>query len=147
MIRLMTEQDVDRVHEIACESFADAWSRELLLSAVNNENEYCIVYDIGGRAAGFAILSMSVDTADIEDIAVSCRFRRRGIADRLLENLTEHGLSRGLQNFALEVRVSNVPAITLYKKNGFVTESCRKFYYKNPSEDAYVMWKRYGRFD
>ena len=74
-------------------------------------------------------------------------FRRRWIADRLLENLTEHGLSKGLRNFALEVRVSNVPAIALYKKNGFVTESCRKSYYKNPVEDAYVMWKRYGAID
>ncbi len=147
MIRLMNEQDVDRVYEIACESFADAWSRALLLSAVKNENEYCIVYDIGGIAAGFAILSISVDTADIEDIAVSCMFRRRGIADRLLEKLTEHGLSKGLRNFALEVRVGNVPAIALYKKNGFVTESCRKSYYKNPVEDAYVMWKRYGAID
>ncbi|MCI8308024.1 MAG: ribosomal protein S18-alanine N-acetyltransferase [Lachnospiraceae bacterium] len=144
MIRLMNEQDVERVYAIACESFTDAWSRALLSAAVNNANEYCIVYDIGGNAAGFAILSMSVDTADIEDIAVACEFRRRGIADRMLESLTEYGMSKGIRGFALEVRKSNAPAIALYKKNGFVTESCRKSYYKNPVEDAYVMWKRYG---
>lgn len=147
MIRRMNEQDVDRVYEIACESFADAWSRALLSAAVNSGHEYCIVYDINGEAAGFAILSLSVDTADIEDIAVAGEFRRRGIADRMLKSLIEYGKSQGLRDFALEVRAGNVPAIALYKKNGFFTESCRKSYYKNPVEDAYVMWKRYGVID
>lgn len=143
MIRLMTGEDIGRVHEIASESFSDAWSITLLSAAVASAHEYCIVYDIGGKAAGFAILSISADTADIEDIAVASEFRRRGIASCLLDGLIAYGKSEGVREFALEVRESNAPAIALYKKKGFVTESCRKLYYKNPSEDAYVMWKRY----
>lgn len=144
MIRLMNERDVDRVYAIARESFSDAWSRELLSAAVRNEHEYCIVSEVDGEIAGFAILLLSVDTADIEDIAVACGCRRRGIADRLLKNLMEFGISKGLRDFALEVRESNAPAIALYKKNGFVVESRRKSYYRNPVEDACVMWKRCG---
>lgn len=139
----MTGQDVDRVHEIACASLSgDAWSKALLLSAVDSEHEYCIVCDIDGEISGFAILSISVDTADVEGVAVAPDYRRRGIADNLLGMLMTYGMSKGVREFALEVRESNAPAIALYKKNGFVTEAVRKAYYKNPAEDACIMWKR-----
>lgn len=144
MIRVMTEQDVDRVYEIACASLSgDAWSKALLVSAVKNEHEYCIVCDIDGEVAGFAILSIAVDTADVEDIAVERDYRRRKIAEGLLGELITYGMSKGVREFALEVRESNSPAIALYKKNGFVTEAVRKAYYKNPAEDACIMWKRF----
>ena len=143
MIRVMTKQDVDRVHEIACESLpGDAWSKALFFSAVNSEYEYCIVCETGGEIAGFAILSIAADTADIEDIAVALDYRRRKIAEGLLDMLIDYGRSKGVREFALEVRKSNDPAIALYKKHGFVTEAVRKAYYKNPVEDAYIMWKR-----
>lgn len=144
MIRVMTEQDVDRVYEIACASLSgDAWSKALLVSAVKNEHEYCIVSDIDGEVAGFAILSIAVDTADVEDIAVEQDYRRRKIAEGLLCELMAYGISKGVREFALEVRESNAPAIALYKKNGFATEAVRKAYYKNPAEDACIMWKRF----
>ena len=48
-----------------------------------------------------------------------------------------------MTEFALEVRSSNEAAIRLYQKNGFVLEGIRKNYYRNPVEDACIMWKRY----
>ena len=41
----------------------------------------------------------------------------------------------------LEVRVSNIPAQSLYKKFGFKNEGIRKGYYSKPVEDACVMTK------
>ena len=40
---------------------------------------------------------------------------------------------------SLEVRMSNVAAIELYKKTGFQTMAIRNSYYSNPVEDALVM--------
>ena len=46
---------------------------------------------------------------------------------------------KGVKNALVEVRVSNMPAITVYEKSGFTTIDIRKNYYKNNGENAYVM--------
>ena len=46
----------------------------------------------------------------------------------------------GCENITLEVRVSNVVAINLYKSCGFNIVATRKRYYEN-GEDAYLMLK------
>ena len=43
----------------------------------------------------------------------------------------------------LEVRASNVPAISLYEKLGFYEVGRRKNYYRNPREDALIMRKEW----
>ena len=142
MIRTMTVADVERVYEIAAVSFSDGWSKALYTASVENEYEYGIVYECDGEVAGFAILTCSIDTADIADVVVAPEYRRRGIADALIKELFSYGESKGISEYALEVRKSNEAAISLYEKNGFVTEFTRKNYYINPREDARIMWKR-----
>ena len=48
----------------------------------------------------------------------------------------------GIENFTLEVRVSNASAIHVYEKLGFVSEGIRPRFYEKPVEDAMIMWKR-----
>ena len=48
---------------------------------------------------------------------------------------------KGIQAMTLEVRVSNEPAIQLYKKMGFCSAGIRKNFYQKPIEDAMIMWK------
>ena len=48
----------------------------------------------------------------------------------------------GIKEFTLEVRLSNMGAIHLYEKLGFVSEGIRKNFYEEPVEDALIMWKR-----
>ena len=45
----------------------------------------------------------------------------------------------GVQYMTLEVRVSNEPALALYKKLGFKKAGVRKKYYEDNGEDAYIM--------
>ena len=48
---------------------------------------------------------------------------------------------RGFTLLSLEVRVSNDPAIGLYKAYGFEIAGTRRGFYTAPREDAYVMLK------
>ena len=48
--------------------------------------------------------------------------------------------SKGCIVTTLEVRVSNTPAINLYKKLGFIVVTTKKQYYSD-GEDAYYMVK------
>ena len=73
--------------------------------------------------------------ASVDSVAVSKKFRRLGIASRLMIE----ALSRCGETAFLEVRESNKPAIELYKSLGFRKIGVRRGYYDSPEEDAVVM--------
>ena len=73
---------------------------------------------------------------------VAEKFRGRGIASRLLQELMVRGNAQGVEAYTLEVRVSNSIAIHVYEKLGFVSEGIRPDFYERPTEDAMIMWRR-----
>lgn len=95
--------------------------------------------------AGYIIYS-KLDIFELQRIAVSEKFRRRGLADKLMKMLIGAAscsdADEAGSNILLEVRAGNLPAIGLYKKYGFEELSRRKNYYSAPVEDALIMeWK------
>ena len=56
------------------------------------------------------------------------------------EVLLEEASASGIRQFTLEARVSNEPAIRLYRKFGFREAGVRKGYYEDNNEDALIMW-------
>ena len=85
-----------------------------------------------------------LDAADMMNIAVHPDHRRRRIAEQLVQALITQLSQNGIRMLALEVRVSNVPAIGLYEKLGFERVGCRPGYYRNPKEDAFIMRKEWS---
>jgi ribosomal-protein-alanine N-acetyltransferase len=69
--------------------------------------------------------------------------RRLGIGRTLLGRFLSAARARGAEQCFLEVRVSNVPAIALYAREGFVPVARRIGYYPSVGtdsrEDALVM--------
>jgi ribosomal-protein-alanine N-acetyltransferase len=76
-------------------------------------------------------------------IAVKDNWRRLGIASRLLDNSLKDVSKKKVDNALLEVRVSNIPAISFYSKRGFISVGRRPNYYSysNTKEDALLMMK------
>jgi ribosomal-protein-alanine N-acetyltransferase len=72
---------------------------------------------------------------------VAPRHRRRGLAQKLLDEMIVEGTERGARLVTLEVRRSNQSAQGLYRKNGFYTVMIRRAYYRDNQEDALVMVK------
>lgn len=67
--------------------------------------------------------------------------RGRGLAKGLLMDFEAHSLSVwSAENFLLEVRPTNVPAIRLYESLGYQKVGTRKRYYKD-GEDAHIFEK------
>lgn len=87
---------------------------------------------------GYADMKTVIDEGYIGNVCVSEEFRRQGIADALIDKLMETDLSF----ITLEVRESNIPAINLYKKHGFVQEGILRNHYSDPKEDGLVMTVR-----
>lgn len=74
-------------------------------------------------------------------IAVTPRMRRKGIGTQLmLKAMKALREIYGVDEYYLEVRVSNRPAISLYEKLGFKKVHIIRGYYRD-GEDAYLMAK------
>ena len=88
-----------------------------------------------------AIISYSViyDRIEINYIVTFPDFRNHGLAEKLLDYVTLKAINLNCNNISLEVDVNNIPAISLYLKNGFKKVTIRKNYYKE--NDAYLMIK------
>lgn len=100
---------------------------------------YYLVAEIQGEIVGFAGSCISVDAADIMNIAVMEAFRRRGIGGKLLSVLLKKAEMSGCEKILLEVRKSNQEARQLYKSYGFMELTVRERYYSHPLEDAVIM--------
>ncbi len=79
------------------------------------------------------------DEAHIVTIATRESHRRQGIGEQLLISAIELAGEMGQPLVTLEVRVSNEPAIALYKKYGFQEVGRRHAYYSDNREDALIL--------
>lgn len=80
-----------------------------------------------------------IGEAHISTIAVHPRARGRGWGEILLAGMVQHSIRLAVEEVALEVRVSNQRAQSLYRKYEFETINVKARYYRNNNEDAYDM--------
>ena len=95
----------------------------------------------GEQVLGYIGSQSVLGAADMMNIAVHPLHRRKGIAEGLIAALSSELKEQNVLSLALEVRVSNLPAISLYEKLGFCQVGRRPGYYRNPKEDAIIMGK------
>ena len=140
----MKKEYIDEVYEIDKASVPIPWSKNSIEEEMNNMLAKFIVAKEDEKVIAFAMCWFIMDECHIGNIAVLPEYRNQGVATKLLDNLLEDCTEHGTNYLMLEVRVSNLPAITLYKKLGFEETVVRKKYYKNPDgtyEDALIMTK------
>jgi len=120
---------------------SDAWSPELMVEEVSHPlNHYLVARtEQEGAFAGYAGLRATVDSGDIQTIAVVGDHRGQGLGRTLLRALLDQARERGARDVFLEVRADNPAAIALYESEGFVTLDRRVGYYQPDGVDALVM--------
>jgi len=144
MIIPATEVHLPQIIAIEQEAFNLTWTHEMFSRELSRPDSYFDVAVENGAVIGFCILRRIADVeGEILNIAVSQAFRRRGVADALLNSAMTH--AEGIAEVYLEVRVGNSAAILLYEKHGFRQLGRRKHYYDAPIEDAFTMC-RVSRF-
>ncbi len=119
--------------------FHDPWDERSVASELNNPLSLWLVAINGETVVGYIGSQTVLDESDMMNVAVHPDYRRQGIAEALARSLAARLKEKGSISLALEVRVSNAPAIALYKKLGFIRAGLRKNYYRNPKEDAYIL--------
>lgn len=138
-VGLMTEQDVDAVHEIEAACFKTPWSKDSLLHEVTeNQCARYVVVREDGRAIAYAGVWFILDEGHITNIAVHPDRRRQGYGEKVVRAMIQLAADSGMNWMTLEVRRSNKAAQNLYHKLGFIDVGYRKRYYEN-TEDALIM--------
>ncbi len=149
-IRRMQEQDAAQAAEIDREVFSCPWSRQGFLDSLANPAALFLVAEEeaadcggGGAIAGYIGMYLSMDEAEITNVAVKPEFCRRGIGNALIAAAKTRAQEAGVSRMVLEVRLSNCAAIRLYEKNGFCRIGIRRGFYEKPKEDAGIMiWEK-----
>ncbi len=136
----MSFEDLDSVLEIERECFKIPWTRNMFLSILSTPNSHSIVYELD-EIIGYALTLLRMDVIHIANIAVRSGYRRWGVGSEILSHLLHFGASLNKKKAILEVRPSNLPAISLYEKFGFYRAGIKKWYYPD-SEDALVMERK-----
>ena len=121
--RLAKQEDFEQVLEIENECFKQPYSTEdLKYEFEENPVNKIIVAENEGEVVGFIDFLITFNSATIMQIAVTEKFRGKGIATHLLsqmENSFPKEIDDLVEMITLEVRESNIEAINFYKKNGF----------------------------
>lgn len=143
ILEKMHPSHVAQIAELEKICFSDPWSERSIASELDNKLAFWLVATEGERVAGYIGSQTVMDETDMMNVAVHPDFRRRGIAEALVNGLVDALKTQGSHCLTLEVRTSNAPAIALYEKLGFSEIGRRKNYYRNPREDALILRKEW----
>lgn len=140
-VELMNKSHIDGIMEIEKDSFAIPWSRASVEKELRNNLAIYAVVKENDKVVGYGGMWHVVNEGHVTNIAVHKDYRRKGIGNIIVNKLIEIAEEKEMIGLTLEVRKSNVPALELYRKNGFKLEGIRPEYYEDNKEDAYIMWK------
>ena len=142
-IRLMTEKDLDSAAYLEQSNLGkEAWTRSQLENAMNREDTIYLVAEKNKEIVGLCGVQNISGDGEITNVSVSDKCRNEGIGSKMLHQLLERGKGIGIENYTLEVRSNNMPAIKLYEKLHFVSEGIRPGFYDQPKDDAVIYWLR-----
>ena len=127
---------LEQITAMEQQCFADPWSLQNFIDAVNNACTAVWAALDGGTVLGYVVCFCAADEAEICNIAADPDRRRQGIGALLLQTALD---AHPEADFFLEVRVSNTAARALYEKHGFQELGIRPDYYENPRENAIIM--------
>ena len=134
--------DVKDIANIENHSFSTPWSEKAIRESMDAGTIFYVAC-LNNKIVGYMGLSKIVGEGYVTNIAVLPEYRRLGIGEKILGYVIDNTKAE-LEFISLEVRVSNIAAISLYEKFGFERTGLRKRFYTNPQEDAIIMTKYFN---
>jgi ribosomal-protein-alanine acetyltransferase len=140
VIRKLHAEDAGAVAEILRESpEAVFWPESSVKEVLEWKGVLGIACEAAGKVTGFLVGRQTDDEAEVLNLAVAPRSRRKGEGGALLRAAVVEFRARGVQRVFLEVRESNAVGIAFYRNHSFAQTGRREGYYRDPREAAMVM--------
>lgn len=140
-VRTMQQEDILSVAELEKECFSVPWSADAFRDSGRKEMYTFFVAVFEDIITGYAGIYYTCGEGNITNVAVGKQWRTKGVATMLLEHIFQNAARRRCDKIFLEVRISNLKAVSLYKKMGFEVLGTRKNFYEKPVEDALILCK------
>ncbi len=140
-LRVAVADDAAALSVLHNASFREGWTRDDFTTWLARSEAICLVAEQAGEVVAFGLALASGSDAELLTIASVPALRGQGFGRRIMQGLQEEAASRGLDRWILEVARTNLPALGLYKSEGFVEIGVRKDYYPGEAGrvDALVM--------
>lgn len=142
-IEKMTPKDVDEVFLIEKTVHPNHhWSKDAFYNELANNLAayYCIKEKETNKTVAFIGFWKIFEEAHITTLATLPEYRNLQLAQLLLIKCFEDCYKEMIKFVTLEVRESNIPAISLYEKFMFTSVGMRKKYYQDNGENAIIMF-------
>ena len=129
-------EHLDRLCEIEMKCFeTEAFTKQQIAYLITDSNSVILVSRVKGEIVGFIIGKIYMDkktsAGQILTIDVSPKHRRKGIGQRLLQEIERTFKDKGVKICYLEVRENNFVALSLYQKFGYKRVGRLENYYGN----------------
>jgi len=156
LLRPMRRDDIPQVVAIDQQSFPMSWSPNAYLYEIEHNplSSLVVLVRTGAGPAqlswidrlrqalkliGYGGFWFTRREAHISTIAVRPDWRGQGLGEVLLAGMVRRALGLEAELVSLEVRISNSPALALYRKYAFAEAGVKRAYYRDNGEDAYDM--------
>jgi len=142
-LRPMQKQDLDAVMTIEPHIYSHPWTRGNFSDSLNSGYSAWVLTDstAAQKIIGYALMMMVLDEAHLLNLSIAKAFQKQGLGRFLLVHMLAIANKHQAAHMFLEVRSSNIAAISLYENLGFNEMSIRRGYYPAASgrEDAVLM--------
>jgi ribosomal-protein-alanine N-acetyltransferase len=141
-VRAELTRDLDGILAVDAATFDRPWTRAMYeWEWTHSDVARFHVARHAGTVVAYCAGWVIFDELHINNLAVDPSWRRRGVASELLRFVLEEAAGEGATRATLEVRRSNEAARQLYERFGFSFAGVRTAYYREPVEDALVLWR------
>lgn len=139
-LRIATTDDAEVLVSLDRLCFGKLWSRDQYLREIDSPNSDIVLMFVEEILVSYGCVWAIVDEAHITVLGTHPAHLRKGYARQVLKELLRLAIVREMKRATLEVRASNIAAISLYASLGFEEAGRRKKYYSDTKEDALILW-------
>jgi len=138
--RPMQMDDLDSIMVIEPQIYPYPWTRGNFSDSLNSGYSAWVMM-LNERIIGYSLMMLVLDEAHLLNLSIAKSYQKQGLGRTLLEQMVSIAKNNQMANMFLEVRPSNISAITLYENMGFNEMAIRRGYYPaaNGREDAVLM--------
>ncbi len=144
-LRPMQMDDLDAIMQIEPTIYSHPWTRGNFSDSLNSGYSAWILEE-NQTIIGYTLMMRVLDEAHLLNLSIAKAQQKRGLGRYLLEHMVTIAKRHKAANMFLEVRPSNISAISLYENMGFCEISVRRGYYpadpkisETGREDAILM--------
>ncbi len=141
IVRPMVMEDIQAIMKLENSLYKTPWNEKMMVEELTtNKYAYIFILEEKNLIIGFYGIWIVNDYATVTKVSIMKELQGHGLGKVLMNDMIDRCQKANVVVIDLEVRKSNLSAISLYKSFDFVEVGIRKGYYSD-GEDAIAMVK------